>query len=167
MKQTITFRGSGHLRVLAQLKWMLGTLCPDKLYDIVITEHRQKRSLDANKYMWQLIGQMAQVLSIPAVEIYRGFIREVGAFKDITLPRSDAPTLRKAWEKLGIGWPTEVVDDTDSEWQLIRFFYGSSSYNTKQMSVLIDRVVQECEDLEIETKTPDEIERLVSLWEAV
>ena len=36
-------------------------------------------------------------------------------------------------------------------------YYGSSVYDTKQMSALIDHIVQDCKALGIETKTPAEI----------
>jgi hypothetical protein len=45
-------------------------------------------------------------------------------------------------------------------------YYGSSSYNTKQMSRLINNIVQECQILGIETKTPDEIANMLNLWES-
>jgi hypothetical protein len=41
---------------------------------------------------------------------------------------------------------------------------GSHTYNTKEMSVLIDGVVQEAKELGIETLPDKEIERLKSLW---
>ena len=46
----------------------------------------------------------------------------------------------------------------------IRCYYGSSVYNTKQMARLIDDVVSDCKEMGIETKPPEEIDRLVSLW---
>lgn len=43
-------------------------------------------------------------------------------------------------------------------------YYGSSSYNTAEMSKLIELIVQECQQLEIETKTPAEIKSLLESW---
>ena len=44
-------------------------------------------------------------------------------------------------------------------------YYGSSTYDTKQMSALIDSLVQEAQALGIETLPPAEIARLNSQWE--
>lgn len=46
----------------------------------------------------------------------------------------------------------------------IRCFYGSSVYDTKQMARLIDLIVQECQQLDIETATPQEMERMMQEW---
>lgn len=43
-------------------------------------------------------------------------------------------------------------------------YYGSSTYDTAQMSRLINIIVEECKAQGIETRTPDEISKLVSLW---
>ena len=37
-------------------------------------------------------------------------------------------------------------------------------FDTKEMSILIDGTVQEAKQLGIRTETPDEIERMKSLW---
>lgn len=56
------------------------------------------------------------------------------------------------------GWFTERVDFTpDGEKEIIRFYYGSSRYNTRQMSRLIDNIVQDCKALSIEVLPPDKL----------
>lgn len=47
---------------------------------------------------------------------------------------------------------------------IMQCYKGSSLYNTKEMSLLIDGVVRECKELGIETETPDEIERMKQEW---
>lgn len=134
--------------------------------DITIKKYRQKRSKNANAYAWELIGRLAEKMDIPAVEVYRNAIRTVGIYKDfVGLDESAANTLTAAWGKLGLGWLSEPLDyDEHGETRTIRCYYGSSSYNTKQMSRLIDYIVADCKELGIETKTPDEIERMKALW---
>lgn len=43
-------------------------------------------------------------------------------------------------------------------------YYGSSSYNTAEMSKLIELIVQECKQLGIETKPQKEIDSLLESW---
>ena len=142
----------------------------DKL-SVEIKPYREKRSLDANSYMWVLCDKLAKKLSdekvkITKEDIYRGAIKEIGVFKDFTnLSQNDAKTLRTAWEMLGTGWITELVDFMpDGENVVIRCYYGSSQYNTKQMSRLIDNIVQDCEAVGIETMTPDQIAEMKARW---
>ena len=140
--------------------------------DVEIKKHRQKRSLNANAYCWVLCDKIADKLSndkIPYTkeDIYREAIRQVGVFKDfLNLTPEDAKTLQHAWEMLGTGWVTEQVDySPNGENVTIRCYYGSSQYNTKQMSRLIDSLVQDCRALGIETDTPEQINKMLSLWE--
>ncbi len=142
----------------------------DKLV-VKISKYRKKRSTDANSYFWVLCTQLAESLSdektiYTSEDIYRQTIRESGIHRDFpNLSKDQAKTLQTAWKKQGLGWFSEQVDYAqDGEKVLIRCYYGSSIYNEKQMSRLIDNIIQDCQAVGIETKTPDEIARLKSLW---
>ena len=43
-------------------------------------------------------------------------------------------------------------------------YFGSSTYDSKQMSDLIDRLISEAKELGIETDTPEQISRYKSEW---
>lgn len=138
--------------------------------DIEIKKHRKMRSNEANKYCWALCEKIAQRLSDEGVrhtklDIYRDSIKEVGVWKDVELDPEAARTLSIAWKSQGTGWLTEQVDySKNSENVIIRFYYGSSRYNSKQMSRLIDNLVQDCQELGIETDTPEQIAKIKALW---
>lgn len=66
---------------------------------------------------------------------------------------------------LGTGWITEQVDfEADGDHVRVRRYYGSSTYNTRQMSRLIDNLVQDCKAVGVETLTPAELARLKGAW---
>ena len=137
----------------------------DKLYDIEIKEHREKRSLEANNYCWNLLDEMAGALGDTKENLYLGYVKKCGPFKDFTLTEDEAKTFRVAWSMLGTGWPTEQVDYAqDGDRVVIRAYYGSSRYTTKQMSRLIDMVVEDAKSLGIETLTPAELARMKEDW---
>lgn len=139
----------------------------DRLYDCEIKEHREKRSLDANAYCWTLLDKLADALRTTKEELYLQKVREVGPFKDFCLTDGEAKTFRHAWEKLGTGWPTEVVDyHRDGDRQVVRAYYGSSTYNSKRMSRLIDSIVEDCKAVGIETLPPDRLEAMKEGWYA-
>ena len=46
----------------------------------------------------------------------------------------------------------------------MRAYYGSSTYDTRQMSQLIDNLVQDCKALDIETLTPEKLSLLMEEW---
>lgn len=45
-------------------------------------------------------------------------------------------------------------------------YEGSSKYDTAEMARFIDGIVQECEELGIETESPDELARMKREWGA-
>lgn len=138
----------------------------ERLYAAVLKEYHPKRSLDANAYAWVLIGKLALTLRITPNEVYREAIRSIGD-NYVTLPiRNDAVERWKAiWESKGIGWISEELGPSklDGYTNMVNF-YGSSVYDTRQMSALIDCIITECKAQGIETAKPDEIERLKQEW---
>ena len=124
---------------------------------------RDKRSRDANAYMWVLLDKLADVLGREKNDLYIEYVRRYGTFKDFTLTPDEAGTFCHVWHELGTGWPTEQVDYApDGDHVVIRAYYGSSTYSTKRMSRLIEAIVRDCKELEIETMTPDELSALLS-----
>lgn len=146
-------------------KSFLSAMTPGKKYVAEIKEFRKKRSLDSNNYFWQLCDQISDRLGRVKEDVYIDYIKSVGVFRDFHLSRDEAPTFRKAWSMLGTGWPTEEVDyQQDGNGIVVRAYYGSSTYNSKQMSRIIDMAVQDAKSLGIETLTPDEIARMNLEW---
>lgn len=129
--------------------------------DLDLKKWRKPRSKDANAYMWTLLDKLADVLHRDREGLYAEYVRQYGIYKDFVLTEDEARTFQHVWEKNGTGWPTERLDFTpDGEKVIVRAYYGSSTYNTKQMSRLIDAIVTDCKDLEIETLPPDELRRM-------
>ena len=132
---------------------------------VEIKPYRPGRSLNANKYLWVLCEKLADKLQSTKEEIYRRCIKSVGVFRDISLPEEGIQTIEHMWNTYGTGWFAERVDFEQTKGEiLLRCYYGSSVYNTKQMSRLIDELVEECKRQGIETLPPDELERLKCLW---
>lgn len=137
----------------------------NRLYDCEIKEHREKRSLDANAYCWVLLDKLADAIRSTKEELYLQKVREIGIFRDFILEEAAVKTFRTVWERQGTGWPTEIVDYSRSgDRRGVRAYYGSSPYNTKQMSRLIDSIVQDCKDLGIETLPPEKLAAMKEEW---
>lgn len=81
----------------------------NRLYDLEVKEHRQKRSLDANAYAWVLIHKLAEKMEIKPIDVYRNAIRDVGNnYTPMCVREQDVVRFVKSWESNGLGWP---VDD--------------------------------------------------------
>lgn len=139
-----------------------------KTYDIEIKQHREKRSLDANALAWVLIGKLAMHYDIPADDVYRQFVRMVGPYEIIPVKESVAERWPSIWGANGIGF---LCDDMGpcrrlSGYRQFKCYYGSHVYNTKEMSRLIDSIMDECKLAGIETMEPDKLNALLEEWDA-
>lgn len=134
---------------------------------IEIKSYRKARSLSANGYLWVLCGKLAEKIGISKEDVYRQHIINMGIYRPAEISENAVDTLIKGWESKGIGWIAEKVDYGRNEgFSLVNLYYGSSVYNTKQMSRLLDSVIEDCKEQGIQTMTPDEIANMKSLWKA-
>ncbi len=136
-----------------------------KQISVVAKKKSNKRSLDANAYMWLLINKLQEELKIGNEEIYKDLIRNIGDYEIIPVKNEAVEKFCKAWSKNGIGWVTETFKSKLEGFTNVKAYYGSSTYNTKNMSRLIDLVVQECKQLGIEVKPKEEIDSLLKEWD--
>lgn len=140
----------------------------DKLYDIEIKEHRQKRSLDANAYAWVLINKIADALRLPPKEVYRQAIQDIaGNHEIIPIKTEAADKFKQVWESQGMGWPCVDIGRSKIDgYRNMKAYYGSSTYDTRQMSLLIDHLIEDCKALDIETLPPDKLALLLEAQDA-
>ena len=138
----------------------------DRLYDLEVKEHRKKRSLDANAYCWTLINKIADALRITPIEIYRQAIQNIGGnYEIIPIKEEAADHFKQIRQAQGLGWPCVDMGKSKIQgYRNLRAYYGSSTYDTRQMSQLIDNLVQDCRALDIEVKSEEEIASLMGGW---
>lgn len=133
--------------------------------DVTVKKHREKRSLDANAYCWQLMDKLAEATGTPTSVVYRQAVKDVGGNTEIVCVREKAvQKLCDGWSKNGIGWQTEIMDSKIDGCKNVVLYYGSSTFDTKQMSRLIDNIVQDCKAVGIETLTPQQLDALKEDW---
>lgn len=136
--------------------------------EVEIKKAAMHRSLEANRYCWVLIDQISEKTGIKKSEIYRSAIREIGGVSEWMLMQTEAvEVFRQIWEKQGLGNQLEVVDtDASSGWSDVIVWFGSSTYDTRQMSALLNGLIQDAEALGIPTITPKEEEKMIGRWAA-
>ena len=139
----------------------------DREIEVTVSLPRKKRSLSANAYAWVLIGKLASQLHQSKGDIYRDAIRDIGGNYSVVYVETNAiEAFRATWGRQNdeSGWFTEIIEQ-DSHGAQIICYYGSSVYDTRQMSTLIDRLVSDCKECGIETMTPQEQADLMRRWE--
>lgn len=132
--------------------------------DYEIGKEKKLRSLDANAFAWSLIGQLSAAMSIDKDVIYRNAVCAVGAFETMLIRNDAFDAFARVWAQKGLSWIAEKVDE-QGDYAVVNAYYGSSVYDTKQMSALIDYLVQDCESIGIETDG-GRIASLLEEWDA-
>lgn len=120
---------------------------------------RKKRSNNANSYFWELLQKLCFEMNLDVIQEYRKRVKELGIFQTFELDIKNAPTFEFLWSSRGIGWFTEKVDEIGSK-VILNAYYGSSSYNSRQFSRLLDNLVQDCRSIGVETLDDIELEEL-------
>lgn len=142
--------------------------------DVEIKKHREKRSRDANAYYWKLASQVAEVLHVSKPYIHNYLLRKYGKLKIIggkcayvDIPDTDEAQ-REVDEdrKIHLVPTSQVREGKDGiMYRTYMMLKGSSEYDTKEMSDLIDGLVSECREMGIETIPPEELERMMAAYE--
>lgn len=138
---------------------LLFRLDKDTVYDVKIDKHREKRSLNANAYLWKLVTEIGNVLNKSKEEVYLQMLIDYGQSEMVSiLSEIDVKGYFKYYKLAG----TSILNG--KEFNHYKIYKGSSEYDTKEMSILLNGVVQEAKDLGIKTKDDIELERLIKEW---
>jgi hypothetical protein len=138
----------------------------DKL-KIKVDKFRNKRSLDANAYAWKLMSEIAEVLNTSKDEVYEKMLQRYGTNETDSdgnvvvfsiQSKIDISKMEIHCAYIGSG------NVNGKEFNHYRLIKGTSEYDTKEMSKFIDGVVSECQELGIETLTPDELAKMKAMW---
>lgn len=141
-----------------QIDALVGDFRPNTEWELKL--HRQKRSLSANAYAWVLCDKLADKLRTTKEEVYRQAVAQVGVFEEIKVTSPEAgKRFKRIWHQNGLGWLTKTIDDTT-----VLAYYGSSTYDTKQMARLIDYLQDECKEQGIETRPQWEVDAMLKDW---
>ena len=132
----------------------------DALY-AKIERQRIKRSVNSNSYMWVLCDKIAEAIHSTKEEVYRNAIREVGVFQDVAVTVQALPQLIETWTSRGVGWLVDTFDSKIEGCKRVRLYTGSHKYDTRQMSRLIDFIVEDAKELNIEVLPPEELSRML------
>lgn len=135
------------------------SLDKDTIYDIKIEKHKEKRSTNANAYLWKLVTEIGNTMRLSKEEVYENMLKSYGQSIMIPLPKGNNPS---GYSKYYEYECSRQLNGKDADWYKI--YKGSSEYNTKEMSILLEGVVQEAKNLGIKTKDDIELEKMIDKW---
>lgn len=133
----------------------------DKLV-LKVSKWREKRSVDANRMLWACLGQIASVLRTDKWEVYLLMLKRYGKFTYIVVRESAVEAMKRQWrESEVIG---EVVVNGQKGIQMLCYF-GSSTYDTQEFSVLLDGVISEMKELGLQPPLPKDVQIAMERYE--
>lgn len=158
---------SFHGSVLACIAWLSAR--KDGEFEIKpYKEKPKKRSLDANAYYWVLLDQLADVLGLARDDLHKEMLHDFGTWeynadgspKWVILPKNEPLPKDGYFYDMGADVSVKGENSGDEMGHAYIIIRGSHTYNPKEMSRLINGLVQECRQQGIETMTPAEIEEM-------
>lgn len=153
-KQNLTLEINGDITELVEkLK--------DELLSIDIKKFRKSRSLDANGLLWACIGDIAKALNADKWEIYLMMLKRYGVYTYGVFRENHIEHIKKMWRE------TEVVGEVDVNGQngvQMLLYFGSSTYDTKEFSTLLDGVISEMKEMGLQVPADKETQRLLEEW---
>lgn len=130
--------------------------------NIKAVKFRQKRSLDANAYAWVMMQKLAEAVHSDKWSIYLEMLKKYS--REFTFVICKEQAIDKLKELYRTCVDLGEVNVNGTEGHQMQVFFGSSTFDSKAMSVFIDGIVSECKEAGIETIPPAELERMVNQW---
>ena len=129
---------------------------------IEIKKYRKKRSLDANGLLWHCLGEIASVLRTDKWDIYLQMLKRYGKYTYICVKPAVVEAMKAQWREC------EVVGEIDINGQKavqMLCYFGSSSLDTKEFSVLLDGVISEMREIGLQPPPTEEMKRALEQWQ--
>jgi hypothetical protein len=133
------------------VRQLLNELDENETYIAEIKKSKRKRTLDQNAYMWVLCHRIAEKIGNTKEEVYRHFIKSVGQCDLLCIQNIALENFIERWSKRGIGWFCETDTSKLNGCTNVLCYYGTSTYTTEEMRILLDEVISQCKELNIST----------------
>ena len=134
----------------------------DKDLNLEIKQHRNHRSKDANALLWECIGRLAMALRADKWDIYLLMLKRYGQYTYIVVPPNAVEMVARQWRECKMIGDINI-NGRDGVQMLC--YYGSSTYDTKQFSVLLDGVISEMKEIGLTAPTSEDMRRSIEEWE--
>ena len=139
----------------------LDKLKEDRL-SIDVKKWRKKRSLDANGMLWSCLGEMASALHTDKWEVYLQMLKRYGKYTYVCVKPNVVDAMKLQWREC------EVVGEIDINGQKavqMLCYFGSSTYNTQEFSILLEGVIDEMKEMGLQPPPSREMRRVLEEME--
>ena len=127
-----------------------------------IEKEKKLRSLNANSYLWLMCDKIANAIGSDKDSVYLEMLERYGVFTHIVVKPN---VVNKVAEQFKLVRELGEVTINGTTGIQLQVYYGSHTYDTKEMSNLLNGVVSEAQFLGIQTLEDIEINRLIREWQ--
>ena len=128
-----------------------------------LSEHKEKRSLDANGLLWACLQEIAQAIRSDKWSVYLQMLKRYGKYDYVIVKKKAVEAMKKQWRELEEVGTIDIHGETAVQ---LLCYYGSSTYNTKEFSRLLTGVIDEMREMGL-TPPPDrQTQELLKKWKA-
>ena len=133
--------------------------------DIQVEKWSDKRSLQANAYFHVLVNKIAEATKSSMDDVKKLLVSQYGTLARGTDGKYMAVKVPKNTEIEKVYPYVRHIGTDENGLDMYLFFKHTSDLNKDEMNRLISGTVDEAKALNIETLTPQEIERMVGKWQ--
>lgn len=145
-------------RLISQINGNSGLLT--SCLEVSLDKWRNKRSLGHNALFWDMCNYLADHINDPLITantIYKDIVREHGVSTIYPVEDEMLDMIIKDWESRGEGWLTLKLrkSNLDGNYTNVKFWFGSSVYNSKQFWKLVEGLKETCRDNDLDISQYD------------
>ena len=129
----------------------------DKLYEV--KEYKKKRNNNQNSRYWKLINELSLKLRISVEKLHFEMLKNYSQRYEILVPADKEIRGIEYYER-----KSKITKD-GKEFCVYHVYTPSHELNTKEFAILLDGLIQECQQQGIDTRSPDEIKREEAMYE--
>lgn len=160
--------------LLGSILDFVSTLADGVVYTITIEKKKKPRSLRSNNYSWLLTDKLSDAMVIRGVKLSKEEMHAEMIFRYGQPMIDDNGEVVIYSTSQGVKLPeffpyAKEIGESELNGKMFthyRIYRGSHEYTSQEMSVFISGIVEECKELGIQTETPEEIARMISLMES-
>lgn len=129
--------------------------------EITLKRYRERRTRDANALMWACLAEIAAAINSDKWAVYLRMLRRYGKFTHICVKPEAVDAIRKQWRE------SEIVGDITINGKpavQMLCYYGSSTYDSKEFSVLLDGIISEMREMGLTPPPSEEMSAALERW---
>lgn len=130
--------------------------------DVTAKAHRNRRSRNANSLLWECLGRIGKSLNTDKWEVYLHMLKRYGEYTYVCVKPKAVEMLKRQWRECEELGPIDINGQVAVQ---MLCYYGSSTYDTKQFSVLLDGVISEMKEMGIDAPTDEQMKQALEVWE--